>query len=170
MFERVRILKKGHDLRSPYHFWISCLEMLDTSVLGLRQDLGLLGAMTNSTYVSHFSFILIPYRFKVRDRVISTRWLLGSKTVTTKLTSKSPSWVTSIPLGRYVATELWLRSARSLRRNRARAKARSLRSDRAFVPLATELEPKLGPYVATERRSARSLRSDRALPKRLYDN
>ncbi|KAF3591244.1 hypothetical protein DY000_02023305 [Brassica cretica] len=25
------------------------------------------GAMTNSTYVSRFSFILIPYRFKVRD-------------------------------------------------------------------------------------------------------
>ncbi|KAL0834875.1 hypothetical protein Bca101_086764 [Brassica carinata] len=24
--------------------------------------------MTNSTYVSRFSFILIPYRFKVRDR------------------------------------------------------------------------------------------------------
>ncbi|KAF3545366.1 hypothetical protein DY000_02006689 [Brassica cretica] len=46
--------------------------MLETSVLGLGQDLGLLlvleGAMTNSTYVSRFSFILIPYRFKVRDR------------------------------------------------------------------------------------------------------
>ncbi|KAL0825408.1 hypothetical protein Bca101_049085 [Brassica carinata] len=46
--------------------------MLETSALGLRQDLGLLlvlkGAMTNSTYVSRFSFILIPYRFKVRDR------------------------------------------------------------------------------------------------------
>ncbi|KAF2568223.1 hypothetical protein F2Q68_00025934 [Brassica cretica] len=39
-----------------------------------RQDLGLLlvleGAMTNSTYVSRFSFILIPYRFKVRDSAI----------------------------------------------------------------------------------------------------
>ncbi|KAF3600285.1 hypothetical protein F2Q69_00034476 [Brassica cretica] len=38
------------------------------------QDLGLLlvleGAMTNSTYVSRFSFILIPYRFKVRDSAI----------------------------------------------------------------------------------------------------
>ncbi|WZZ57368.1 hypothetical protein YC2023_057475 [Brassica napus] len=46
--------------------------MLETSALGLGQDLGLLmvleGAMTNSTYVSRFSFILIPYRFKVRDR------------------------------------------------------------------------------------------------------
>ncbi|WZZ58342.1 hypothetical protein YC2023_058449 [Brassica napus] len=53
-------------------FLILCLEMLETSALGLGQDLGLLlvleGAMTNSTYVSHFSFILIPYRFKVRDR------------------------------------------------------------------------------------------------------
>ena len=51
---------------------ISCLEMLETSVLGLRQDLGLLlvlgGAMTNSAYVSRYSFNLIPYRFKVRDR------------------------------------------------------------------------------------------------------
>ncbi|WZZ08574.1 hypothetical protein YC2023_094495 [Brassica napus] len=51
---------------------ILCLEMLETSALGLGQDLGLLrvleGAMTNSTYVSRFSFILIPYRFKVRNR------------------------------------------------------------------------------------------------------
>ncbi|KAF2601246.1 hypothetical protein F2Q70_00026261 [Brassica cretica] len=46
--------------------------MLETSALDLGQNLGLLlvleGAMTNSTYVSRFSFILIPYRFKVRDR------------------------------------------------------------------------------------------------------
>ncbi|KAG5378162.1 hypothetical protein IGI04_026004 [Brassica rapa subsp. trilocularis] len=53
--------------------------------------------------------------------------------------------------------------------------ARSLRSDRAIVPLgryvaterepklATELEPKLGHYVATELSQARSLRSDRAI-------
>ncbi|WZZ77407.1 hypothetical protein YC2023_097979 [Brassica napus] len=53
-------------------FLILCLEMLETSALGLGQDLGLLlvleGAMTKSTYVSRFSFILIPYQFKVRDR------------------------------------------------------------------------------------------------------
>ncbi|KAF3588375.1 hypothetical protein F2Q69_00030289 [Brassica cretica] len=52
-------------------FLILCLEMLETSALGLGQDPGLLlvleGAMTNSTYVSRFSFIQIPYRFKVRD-------------------------------------------------------------------------------------------------------
>ena len=51
---------------------ILCLEMLETSALGFAQDLGLLlvleGAMTNSTYVSRFSFILIQYQFKVRDR------------------------------------------------------------------------------------------------------
>ncbi|KAF3583571.1 hypothetical protein F2Q69_00029593 [Brassica cretica] len=39
------------------------------------QDLGLLlvlgGAMTNSAYVSRYSFNLIPYRFKVRDRLVS---------------------------------------------------------------------------------------------------
>ncbi|KAG5373906.1 hypothetical protein IGI04_042780 [Brassica rapa subsp. trilocularis] len=56
----------------PNRCLILCLEMLETSALGLGQDLGLLlvleGAMTNSTYVSRFSFILIPYRFKVRDR------------------------------------------------------------------------------------------------------
>ncbi|KAG5384192.1 hypothetical protein IGI04_035662, partial [Brassica rapa subsp. trilocularis] len=42
-----------------------------------------------------------------------------------------------------------------LRSNQARAKARSLRSDRAIVPL--------GRYVATELSQARSLRSDRAI-------
>ena len=46
--------------------------MLETSVLGLGQDLGLLldlgGAMTNSSYVSRYIFNLIPYRFIVRDR------------------------------------------------------------------------------------------------------
>ncbi|KAF3594752.1 hypothetical protein DY000_02021793 [Brassica cretica] len=48
-----------------------CLEMLETSVLGLGQDLGLItalgGAMTTSTYVSRIVFDLIPSRFKVRD-------------------------------------------------------------------------------------------------------
>ncbi|WZZ33706.1 hypothetical protein YC2023_017107 [Brassica napus] len=46
--------------------------MIETSALGLGQDLGLLlvlgGAMTNLAYVSRYSFNLIPYRFKVRDR------------------------------------------------------------------------------------------------------
>ncbi|KAG5393296.1 hypothetical protein IGI04_023259 [Brassica rapa subsp. trilocularis] len=96
---------------------------------------------------------------------------------------------TSVPLGRYVATELGKarllhsvateRSSRSVATDRARAKARSLRSDRALVLLgryvATELGQAparsllvpLGRYVATERaRPAtrlRSLRSDRAL-------
>ncbi|KAF2533199.1 hypothetical protein F2Q70_00029699 [Brassica cretica] len=54
---------------------ILCLEMLETCAVGLGQDLGLLpgleDAMTNLTYVSHFSFILIPYRFKVRDRSVT---------------------------------------------------------------------------------------------------
>ncbi|KAG5385216.1 hypothetical protein IGI04_036686, partial [Brassica rapa subsp. trilocularis] len=76
-----------------------------------------------------------------------------------------------VPLGRYVATErsssLELRSdraqpssvatarpTRSLRSDRAQAKAWSLRSDRALVPLgryeATGLEPKFGRCVAIE--------------------
>ncbi|KAF3535067.1 hypothetical protein F2Q69_00022632 [Brassica cretica] len=63
-------------------FLILCLEMLETSALGLGQDLGLLlvleGAMTNSTYVSRFSFILIPYRFKVRDRGLVLALRLGN--------------------------------------------------------------------------------------------
>ncbi|KAF3589543.1 hypothetical protein F2Q69_00029131 [Brassica cretica] len=46
--------------------YYECLESFS-----LRQDLGILldlgGAMTNSTYVSRFSFVLIPDRFKVRD-------------------------------------------------------------------------------------------------------
>ncbi|KAF3509247.1 hypothetical protein F2Q69_00007558 [Brassica cretica] len=45
--------------------------MLETSVLGLGQDLGLItalgGAMTTSTYVSRIVFDLIPSHFKVRD-------------------------------------------------------------------------------------------------------
>ncbi|KAF3575327.1 hypothetical protein F2Q69_00059425 [Brassica cretica] len=45
--------------------------MLETSVLGLGQDLGLItalgGAMTTSAYVSRIVFDLIPSRFKVRD-------------------------------------------------------------------------------------------------------
>ncbi|KAF3506952.1 hypothetical protein F2Q69_00006011 [Brassica cretica] len=76
---------------------ILCLEMLETSVLGLGQDLGLItalgGAMTTLTYASCIVFDLIPSRFKVRDmfsayvtcmryylcvgctRAISMRWL-----------------------------------------------------------------------------------------------
>ncbi|KAF3495389.1 hypothetical protein DY000_02052386 [Brassica cretica] len=50
---------------------ILCLEMLETSVMGLGQDLGLItalgGAMTTSTYVSCIVFDLIPSRFKVYD-------------------------------------------------------------------------------------------------------
>ncbi|KAF3591452.1 hypothetical protein DY000_02022149 [Brassica cretica] len=50
---------------------ILCLEMLETSVLGLGQDLGLImalgGAMTTSTYISRIVFDLIPSHFKVRD-------------------------------------------------------------------------------------------------------
>ncbi|KAF2576042.1 hypothetical protein F2Q70_00003711 [Brassica cretica] len=54
-----------------YGCLILCLEMIQTSVLGLGQDLGLItalrGAMTTSTYVSRIVFELIPSRFKVRD-------------------------------------------------------------------------------------------------------
>ncbi|KAF3489337.1 hypothetical protein F2Q69_00053470 [Brassica cretica] len=60
---------KFWDLVSWY--LILYLEMLETSVLGLGQDLGLIttlgGAMTTSTYVSRIVFDLIPSRFKVRD-------------------------------------------------------------------------------------------------------
>ncbi|KAF3599642.1 hypothetical protein F2Q69_00037034 [Brassica cretica] len=51
--------------------FILCLEMLETSVLGLGQDLGLItalgGAMSTSTYVSRIVFDLIPSHFRVRD-------------------------------------------------------------------------------------------------------
>ncbi|KAF3585674.1 hypothetical protein F2Q69_00027638 [Brassica cretica] len=59
-----------------------------------------------------------------------------------------------VSLGRYRPSD---RPARSLHSDQARAKAQSLRSDQAIVPLGryvtTELEPKLGLYVATERSS-----------------
>uniref|UniRef100_A0A0D3CR94 Uncharacterized protein n=1 Tax=Brassica oleracea var. oleracea TaxID=109376 RepID=A0A0D3CR94_BRAOL len=72
----VEILKTFFPQRDK--FWdlvpgslILCLEMLETSVLGLGQDLGLItalgGAMTTSAYVSRIVFDLIPSRFKVRD-------------------------------------------------------------------------------------------------------
>ncbi|KAF3602317.1 hypothetical protein F2Q69_00035297 [Brassica cretica] len=52
-------------------FLISCLETLETSGLGLGQDLGLIttlgDAMTTSTYVSYIVFDLILSRFTVRD-------------------------------------------------------------------------------------------------------
>ncbi|KAF3567665.1 hypothetical protein DY000_02017068 [Brassica cretica] len=51
--------------------------MLETSVLGLGQVLGLItalgGAMTTSTYVSRIVFDLIPSRFKVRDMDVFTQ-------------------------------------------------------------------------------------------------
>ncbi|KAF2552891.1 hypothetical protein F2Q68_00035171 [Brassica cretica] len=53
-----------------------------------------------------------------------------------------------------VVTRPSVRSARSLRCDRARAKLGRY--------VATELEPKLGRYIATERSSAWSLRNDRA--------
>ena len=89
-------------------FLILCLEMLETSALGLGQDLGLLlvleGAMTNSTYVSRFSFILIPYRFKVRDRFPAyTTCMVGTEHIS-KTIFKPPGsadqkfWVSFIAL------------------------------------------------------------------------
>ncbi|KAF2543061.1 hypothetical protein F2Q68_00032583 [Brassica cretica] len=58
-----------------------------------------------------------------------------------------------------------MHAIRSLHSNQVQAKARSLRSDQAFVPLgryaATELEPRLGHYVATEPEPS-SVASDRA--------
>ncbi|KAH0849078.1 hypothetical protein HID58_091566, partial [Brassica napus] len=90
-------------------------------------------------------------------------------------------------LGRYVVTELWLELgryppsgtiARSLRRDRALARARSLRSDRALARARSLCSVRalararslcsdragraLGRYVATELGRARSLCSDRA--------
>ncbi|KAF3544919.1 hypothetical protein DY000_02007365 [Brassica cretica] len=54
---------------------ILCLEMLETSVLGLGQDLGLItalgGVMTTSAYVSRIVFDLIPSRFKIRDMFLA---------------------------------------------------------------------------------------------------
>nr|VDD31109.1 unnamed protein product [Brassica oleracea] len=156
-------------------FLILCLEMLEISALGLGQELGLLlvleGVMTNSTYVSHFSFILIPYRFKVRDRFsayvsmmlqrISLSPAFGKHSgLTTDVRSQNCCFCRYIAsgelawLGRYVATELcaWRPSCvrvatelgwSSVATSRPSCvRTRSLRSDRAWL--------ELGRYEATE--------------------
>ncbi|KAF2547343.1 hypothetical protein F2Q70_00023106 [Brassica cretica] len=71
----VQFLCRVEVIRHVVAFYIGCLilspEMLETSALGLGQDLGLItalgGAMTTSTYVYRIVFDLIPSRFKVRD-------------------------------------------------------------------------------------------------------
>ncbi|KAG5393279.1 hypothetical protein IGI04_023242 [Brassica rapa subsp. trilocularis] len=87
-----------------------------------------------------------------RLRILSYEKLCGGKRDVRQELEKGRYAATKrATLGRYVATELepklyrYLeteRSSRSVATDRARAKARSLRSDRAFVPL--------GCYVATE--------------------
>ncbi|KAG5410970.1 hypothetical protein IGI04_007289 [Brassica rapa subsp. trilocularis] len=106
--------------------------------------------------------------------------MLGSKTVTTNLTFKTSeeenkSFSEDLAEERIETSD---ESSKQVVTQRLNVRpARSLRSDRAIVPLsryvATELKPRLGRYVATERssrsrpsdRSARSLRSDRARTK-----
>uniref|UniRef100_A0A0D2ZTH9 Uncharacterized protein n=1 Tax=Brassica oleracea var. oleracea TaxID=109376 RepID=A0A0D2ZTH9_BRAOL len=102
IFSAVRKLAgflKTHEYWPRDKFWdlvsecfILCLEMLETSVLGLGQDLGLItalgGSMTTSTYISRIVFNLIPSRFKVCDMfsayVTCVVWL-GVKDVFTQL-------------------------------------------------------------------------------------
>uniref|UniRef100_A0A0D3CRJ0 Uncharacterized protein n=1 Tax=Brassica oleracea var. oleracea TaxID=109376 RepID=A0A0D3CRJ0_BRAOL len=75
---RLRVVILCSNISQETNFWdlvpgclILCLEMLETSVLGLGQDLGLItalgGAMTTSAYVSRIVFNLIPSCFKVID-------------------------------------------------------------------------------------------------------
>ncbi|KAF3543744.1 hypothetical protein DY000_02006534 [Brassica cretica] len=114
--------------------------------------------------------------------------MVGSKTITTKLTSKSlkkknvetffDKYFFEIDSSlqkalrrkresldkspkRNVTQRQNTCSARSLRSDRVRAKVRSLRSDRTSIPLgryvATELEPKFRSYVVTGRSIATTL-------------
>ncbi|KAF3513194.1 hypothetical protein F2Q69_00007569 [Brassica cretica] len=93
--------------------------------------------------------------------------MLGQENVATPVTDRSEYDDQNTDESSSVITQLpHMHAVRSLRSDRARAKARSLRSDRASIPLgryiatefkpkldryvATELEPKLGRYVATE--------------------
>ncbi|KAF3602349.1 hypothetical protein F2Q69_00033384 [Brassica cretica] len=74
-----------------------------------------------------------------------------------------------------MAIGLQTSQARSLRSDRARAKAWSLRSDRARIRLgryiATELKPKLGRYVATKHaHSSLAMRLSRYLATELEPN
>ncbi|WZZ08450.1 hypothetical protein YC2023_094371 [Brassica napus] len=105
---------------------ILCLEMLETSALGLGQDLGLLlvleGAMTNSTYVSRFSFILIPYRFKVRDRfsayttcMVGIEHLSGDRKCWTKISDFFYSAIILVSDVRESSSTRWLSLFRTLR-------------------------------------------------------
>ncbi|WZZ44631.1 LOW QUALITY PROTEIN: hypothetical protein YC2023_040890 [Brassica napus] len=72
---------------------ILCLEMLETSVLGLGQDLGLItalgGAMTTSTYVSRIVFNMIPSRFKVHD-MFSAYVTFMESSISSRIIFKSP--------------------------------------------------------------------------------
>ncbi|KAF2532396.1 hypothetical protein F2Q70_00029720 [Brassica cretica] len=82
--------------------------------------------------------------------------MLGQENVASPVTDRSEYNDRNTDEPSSVITQLpHMQAVRSLRSDRARAKARSLRSDRAFVSLGryvvTELEPKLGLYVATER-------------------
>ncbi|CAN7123648.1 unnamed protein product [Brassica rapa subsp. narinosa] len=100
--------------------------MLETSALGLGQDLGLLlvleGAMTNSTYVSRFSFILIPYRFKVRDRfsayttcMVGIEHLSGDRKCWTKISDFFYSAIILVSDVRESSSTRWLSLFRTLR-------------------------------------------------------
>uniref|UniRef100_A0A0D3E918 Uncharacterized protein n=1 Tax=Brassica oleracea var. oleracea TaxID=109376 RepID=A0A0D3E918_BRAOL len=165
-------------------FLILCLEMLEISALGLGQELGLLlvleGVMTNSTYVSHFSFILIPYRFKVRDRCfamlqgISLRPAFGKHSVlTTDVRSQnccSCRYIASGELawlGRYVATELCAWRPSCVRVATELGWSSVATSRRAVCVLGRYVATELGlSLVATKQPScvlARSLLKSRAL-------
>ena len=90
----VRIYAKRQILASRIDL-IPCLEMSKTSVMGLGQDLALVlvfgCAMTNSVYVSCFSFNLTSYRFKFCDRVLGLCDLSGRKSsISPRTISKSP--------------------------------------------------------------------------------
>ncbi|KAF3583391.1 hypothetical protein F2Q69_00029160 [Brassica cretica] len=100
-----------------------------------------------------FDIFSTPAEFTSRGRTLETERIETSDESLKQVVTQRPN----------------VRPARSLRSDRARAKARSLRSDRAIVPfcryvptelksklgryVATEPEPKLGRYVATERSS-----------------
>ncbi|KAF2533053.1 hypothetical protein F2Q70_00029983 [Brassica cretica] len=130
-------------------------------------------AVTSRLSVFLLRFLPDSYRFKVRDSYFEDyTYIFGAEVRLFcdfgpyEAAGKS---INSLRSNQVRAKARSLRSdrarakARSLCSDRARAKARSLRSDRSIIPLgryvplgsyvATELEPKLGRYVATKHSS-----------------
>ncbi|KAG5373920.1 hypothetical protein IGI04_042767 [Brassica rapa subsp. trilocularis] len=141
--------------------------MFETRALGLGQDLGLLSVKVCAVTSRLSALLSLCWTFLKIKRVIELR-LFKTAGVFVGANRRTGCKVFMVAFGQFRPSGT---IARSLRSDRALARARSLRSDRAGRSLRSDRAGRsLGRYVATERddRSrpsgtiARSLRSDRA--------